>query len=459
MTKNEKPKRTYRGGGRKRTGVLILTRSGYSGKLWTVRDGEKVRITVPLGTDNKTVARRKLARLLESENPTVAEAQRPETFEEAGRRVVTSQGEAGMKTWRDRMHRLRFAFQEFGALPVTGVRAAHIRAALDAAKNGGFARRTLMHLQVDISTVLVDLLRDELILTNPATIVTTPKGAKTDDRERVILTDDEFTAFMACPGISSELHMMALTSRTLGGMRTSDLHALDWAHVDTVTWVSAHVPRPKTKTKDRLALPPVLVPQLQAWWRGQGEPSTGAVFPVRRGERAGQHKKGKISYAKALRDALWIVGIFRPQPGFTEAFLAWKDLVAGEADMAQQDAAELQAKRYCLIQSGSDEYKPLDFHSFRRAYNTALADAGVNVQTAMRLAGHRNASTHMRYVLLAETLETPFAALPVLRESSTRTIATVAALPISTNQHDSWSRFRDLNSRPAVYETAALPLS
>ena len=91
------------------------------------------------------------------------------------------------------------------------------------------------------------------------------------------------------------------------------------------------------------------------------------------------------------------------------------------------------------IQSGSSELRPLDFHSFRRAYDTALADANVNVQTAMRLAGHRNASTHMRYVMRTGRLAAPTAALPTLRnigsarayipEASTRD----SADPQSTN--------------------------
>jgi hypothetical protein len=42
---------------------------------------------------------------------------------------------------------------------------------------------------------------------------------------------------------------------------------------------------------------------------------------------------------------------------------------------------------------------PVDFHSFRRAFKTALAGAGVNVQQAMQLAGHSDAKTHMRYVM------------------------------------------------------------
>jgi hypothetical protein len=80
---------------------------------------------------------------------------------------------------------------------------------------------------------------------------------------------------------------------------------------------------------------------------------------------------------------------------------------------------EARARALCLIQAGSGDLKPVDFHSFRRSYNTGLANAGVNVQTAMRLAGHKNASTHMRYVLIAETLETPAAALPQLVQAPT----------------------------------------
>ena len=42
-------------------------------------------------------------------------------------------------------------------------------------------------------------------------------------------------------------------------------------------------------------------------------------------------------------------------------------------------------------------------------------DVNVNVQTAMRLAGHRNASTPMRYVMRTRRLAAPTAAPPTLR--------------------------------------------
>src|SRR5262249_21917350 len=64
---------------------------------------------------------------------------------------------------------------------------------------------------------------------------------------------------------------------------------------------------------------------------------------------------------------------------------------------------------------------PVDFHSFRRAFNTALAAAGVNVQKAMKLAGHTKAATHMRYVMQTpEMRAVPTAALPNLRAVAIR---------------------------------------
>lgn len=153
-------------------------------------------------------------------------------------------------------------------------------------------------------------------------------------------------------------------------------------------------PIPGTPPKDRLALPGVLLPILQARWHAQGRPASGPVFPVRKGPRAGKRKSVKNSYAKRLREALWQAGIVRPLAGFHEA----------ESEEAR--------RALCLIQSGSEHYLPLDMHSFRRAYNTGLARAGVNVQTTMKLAAHRNPSTHMRYVLGIEHLQAPSDALP-----------------------------------------------
>jgi hypothetical protein len=69
-------------GGRKRTGQLIWRASGSYARFWTVVDGEEIRVSRPLETTNKAVARRKLARLLAAEAPTTELAKREETVSE-----------------------------------------------------------------------------------------------------------------------------------------------------------------------------------------------------------------------------------------------------------------------------------------------------------------------------------------------------------------------------------------
>jgi len=57
----------------------------------------------------------------------------------------------------------------------------------------------------------------------------------------------------------------------------------------------------------------------------------------------------------------------------------------------------------------------MTFHSMRRAYDRALARAGVNLQTAMTLSSHSEPRTHMGYVReLEEAQPVPVAALPAL---------------------------------------------
>jgi integrase len=416
-------------GGRPRKGSLEFRGKTWHARLTVTVEGESLRKWFDLGTDNKAVARRKLAKLVQAQHAGKApsemaqEATRVNTFRDDAESILARQKAGGLRTWRERAQRVRdYAMPMLERLRSENVKASHIREVLDSARDLGKSRQTIKHLRNDLSGIFDDLWRDELIPENPVLRVRLPEGAKVDGRSRVVLTDQEFARFMASDSVKPELHVMALTSRAFGGMRTSDLHAWRWEHVDVVGWYDAHVPRPKTsksvkaKKPGRLELPAMLVPVLQAWWHQSQRPLTGAVFPQRAGRNAGKPKE-KRSYAEDLRAALWEAGIVRPLEGFEAARDAWHVLreVPG-VDPKDVRLAEGYAKRRCLIQSGSDEFKALDFHSFRRAFNTALAAAGVNVQQAMALAGHRSASTHVGYVELAQwgPLQTPFAALPVL---------------------------------------------
>jgi hypothetical protein len=61
-------------------------------------DGERVRVWRPLGTDSKQAARRKLERLMAAGAPSVEEAKRIDTFEEAARASVKRQAAEGLAT-------------------------------------------------------------------------------------------------------------------------------------------------------------------------------------------------------------------------------------------------------------------------------------------------------------------------------------------------------------------------
>jgi integrase len=355
---------------RRRTGELIWRKASgrWSGRYYAP-DGK--RRCVPLGTDNAAIAKRKLERIVAGELEP-GEGIVTESFREAAARVVPTSAS-------DRVRRLKaFAYPILGMLSVERIGRSHVREALKAAVQAGASHGTVLKLRSDISAVLGELCADDVLPTNAALQLKVPEGAK-DERPRVVLTDDEFERFtVSCQ--DAELLVLAIVSRCLGGMRTSDLHAWDWRHIDLDGWETAHVPRPKTKSSERHALPAEVVPTLQAWWRREGQPRSGPVFPVRVGKRARERKRGKISYAERLRTELLRAGLDRHE-----------------------------------LHHDTEHTRRVDFHSCRRAYATGLATAGVNLQTAMRLAGHRNPSTHQRYVSRAEVIATPAAALPNLK--------------------------------------------
>ncbi|MEO7032959.1 MAG: tyrosine-type recombinase/integrase [Polyangiaceae bacterium] len=213
--------------------------------------------------------------------------------------------------------------------------------------------------------------------------------SKAQPPPRVLLTDEEFVQFASCELVDLRLRVLAVMARTLGGMRTSDLHAWTWAHISFEAG-TAWVPRPKTARKVRAAdkpheLPAVALHFLRLWWMRSGRPEGSVpVFGLIRDHR----KKGAVggrgerityaaSYAKRLRNALKVAGITRRE----------------------------------LFES-SDVTLRVDFHSFRRAYATALAETDTDARLAMRLSGHKSMATHDLYVMRAGAMRVPDAALP-----------------------------------------------
>ncbi len=208
-----------------------------------------------------------------------------------------------------------------------------------------------------------------------------------------------------------ELWMLSLVSRCEGGMRTSDLHAWDWTMVDVQNFTWCVIPRSKTAKPDVLEVPEAIRPFFRTWWERSGRPVVGPVFPVRRGARAGERKATKNSYAERLRRHLFRAGIVRLPP--VEVPLRRR---GQRTDLGKRPAGTMLAPNpRDPLYFETDTSLPVDFHSFRRAFNTALADAGVNMQKAMHLAGHSDPRTHMGYVgRSAEMQRIPEAALPRL---------------------------------------------
>lgn len=361
---------------RPRTGQLIWTGSAYSARFG--REGK----LIPLHTDDKRLARAALTRLL---NDPAAEAPAPEgeTFQAAAERLVKVQLDADVPSAPARISRLRrWAFPIIGTMPVGKVKPGHCTSVLEHVAGLGRSSTTIGHMRGDLIFVFGRLLKEEAVTRNPARgeLVDTPPGTD-DPRPRVLLRDEEFATLVNAPTTPAQLRMMAIVSRAFGGMRTSDLRAWMWEHVDTTTWGWADVPRPKTDKKsrrktppgvreyllERLELPPPVAAELGLWHAAAGHPTSGPVFTF---------PPSRKSYAADLRAALAAAGVDRHE-----------------------------------LHHHTERTKRVDFHSFRRAWSTAIGAAGLNAQMAMKVTGHRQMSTHMRYVR-PEVLQVPASAIP-----------------------------------------------
>ena len=392
--------------GRPATGSLVWTRGGWAARITTTIDGERVRVQRQLGTTNKLAAQRKLERLLASESPTPSEPIPTESFEQAAERVHQRRVADGVRCADDELARLRlYAFPVFGNAPAGSVTTAHVNEALDYAKAQGKAKQTVAHVRQAVRIVFDALRREGEIAANPVDDAAMPRFRAEVRKERAVLTDEELGAYLAFVHPLKQHEMpvrerqtMACVARCFGGLRTGDLHGLDWSAFDVAQggfeWGWA--PRQKTKRPQLLEVPEMLRGILRDWWERHGRPTAGPVFPSRRGARAGA-TKGKTSHALSFRRDL------------RRAF----GVEAWNADAGEfQTARELTRRERELFEE-TEYTRPVDFHSWRRAFTQALADADVNAQHATALAGHASLAAHARYLASSGKLrKIPGAALP-----------------------------------------------
>lgn len=384
--------------GKKRSGVME-----FRGGSWKVRVTENGgRRWYDTETADRATADRKRAALL-------ARIERDEAAKRAGREAAPMpKFRAAALAWLAARQEQGIAsvasdrpLLELYALPILGeqlvgdVRPGHVRDALERAKAAGLAKTTLKKLRAAISAVLHRAWQDGHAGENVALKVDAPETREVR-KIRVVLSDDEIAALWASPKADLEVKLLGVVARVEGGMRTIDLIAWDWEHIDLASFAWCMVPRTKTGKPDRLEVPEPLRVPIAAWWEQHGRPSSGPVFPVTKGERRGERRRARgVSFAKRLRRNLFAAGITRLAPS--------------EKKPHPRDPLYFE----------TDDTLPVDFHSFRRGFAQALDGAdGVSRKAAMRLTGHASEDAHLRYLKrtgrAGEVLELPAAVVPPL---------------------------------------------
>lgn len=406
---------------------ILATGWVYYARLNVEVDGVVIRKAFNLQTQSKAVARKKVAQLEQqaTTNDPVAskDISDTESVRQACARVVESAKKEGMKTWKSLEGNLELhVIPIVGDMDVTKVAARDIRFVLEEARDKGLAKQTLMNLRNALSKVFDVLWRDEDILLNPVKQVRIPAGARHDSRERVHLKPEEWEKLVAYLDTQPdaeringmpvrELQAMCVAARCIGGQRTSDMHAWKWEDIDVNQWDHCVVRRPKTGKNEISTVNGVtdILHHLQAghrahlkrWWLHEGKPTSGPVFPVRAGQRAGEHK-GKSSYAAELREGLRrAFGIVR-RTEVEKTITRSNGRTMRVKSIVWEKAREMTDRETILLEP-TDKTLPTDMHSFRHAFCTGLAAAGVNLQTQMALAGHTQPQTAMRYTQLAQT--------------------------------------------------------
>jgi len=156
------------------------------------------------------------------------------------------------------------------------------------------------------------------------------------------------------------------------------------------------------RSRSSSAIPPCVVGAIS-----QAERWPSVSRPGRQGGGVGQARRVG-AYARRLRAGL--------QKGRLQTRSTRGDARAPHGQRHQhQNGSGARARSRLPLSYETSTTLPVDFHSGRRAFNTALAEAGVNAQHAMHLAAHADAKVHARYVMSNEAMRTiPHAAVPKL---------------------------------------------
>jgi integrase len=182
-----------------------------------------------------------MARLL-AEQPASVEAMtelatRGETYAELAARVTLRRASNGViDVDAEDSREKNWILKEIGPLEVTRIRAEHILSIYDNARTADKSLSTLRNIRAILRSRFAVAIEEDAIQTSPMDRVRVPK-AKIDRRERAVLTDEELAVYLSWqhPEKHRQLAVlqrqtMSALARVFGGLRTGDLHALEWKH-------------------------------------------------------------------------------------------------------------------------------------------------------------------------------------------------------------------------------------
>ena len=386
-------------------------------RLFDPKVGKKRRQMIDLETASQAEARDHLA-ALQADDAAVPKRGRWMTFREATDAAHTEWTQRKLVSADERKRTLEiWAYPLLADRRVDKIGPADIRAVLQRALEAGRRQNTIANLKNSLGSVFGQLWRDGKIAENPVAKVRTIKVREVT-KQRAVLTDDEFEVLLAWEHPEKrhrvalvELQTMAAISRMFGGLRYGDLLSLRWENLGAPGFEEGWSPRKKTCKPQLLKVPEQCRPFIAAWWDRWGRPAKSWVFPCIKGRGAGKRRRSPHnSAASGLRRALKrALGVETYTPRGRSG-KRWTEIPRSE-----------WSQRWIELFTETDYTLPVDFHSFRRAYATALAASGLNAQAAMRLAGHSSVDVHMRYVAKGATaLAAPSEAMPAGQRAGQR---------------------------------------
>jgi hypothetical protein len=366
MTEKRKPGRP-RGAGQRR-----LANGERGARVTLTIDGERVRRRVQLETSDPAVASVKIERL-QSTDHSRPPLPRPDTFREVSAVVLAAREARGLcridvERGRALLHVYPFVgklrSQPFGDRALSTITADAVTELLEAKRDEGYAFEQVKKIRAGMKYVFE---HHKLSVMAHAPMPPFQAALK---KQRAVASDEVLLTYLSWEhpierfrvGVRMRQAMSAV-SRCIGGQRTNDLHVATWEDNLMVPERGEHsfeevwVPRTKGQAPQLLETPEGVRPMLRRWWEQSERPRKGPVFPLLRGERAGQARDQVTdSHAHALRQDLRRalgLDVWDPRGGKRRSG-AW---AAGREPTPKERALFVEG-RYTL---------PLDFHSWRRA--------------------------------------------------------------------------------------------